>query len=260
MHGSQGAACYDGFLVIMSDSQYHKELAFVDMDNLKIIQSGKYDQGGTGYHNNSVFFGTEKYDVSDQYPVIYAAQGKTNSDHSILVYRIVITDGVYSLELVQTINTPAPSGTYKLYNNDAYLGKDGYLWLIGLDKSNGDNNVTDYVVAKFAMPTLSQGDVTLTESDALDYYTLPYQATSQAGCIDPTSGYLYKCRSAAVEVWDLQNHARLDNVSLPLGVNFEIETCFINNGMMYFSAITDESITESGKQQTEIWMAKFIKA
>lgn len=255
MNGSQGAGCTsDGLCVVMSDSQYHKQLAFIDMNHFKVLQSGKFDQNNVNYHNNSLFFGTEKYDVSDPYPLLYASQGK-NTEHCILVYRILVNDGVYSLDLVQTITLPDVSADYKLSAGDSFLGNDGYLWVVGLDRTDPDN-VTEYVIAKFTMPTLSQGDVTLTESDALDYYTLPYVATAQGGCIG-ANGYLYKMRSSGIIVIDLQNHLQLDAQSMYMQ-GYEIESCFFHHGTMYINAIEDASLTESGLDETDIWQVKFI--
>lgn len=256
MNGSQGAGCTsDGLCVVMSDSQYHKQLAFIDMNHFKVLQSGKFDQNNVNYHNNSLFFGTEKYDVSDPYPLLYASQGK-NTEHCILVYRILVNDGVYSLDLVQTITLPDVSSNYKLSAGDSFLGNDGYLWVVGLDRTDPDN-VTEYVIAKFTMPTLSQGDVSLTENDALDYYTLPYVATAQGGCIG-ANGYLYKMRSSGIIVIDLQNHLQLDAQSMYMQ-GYEIESCFFHNGTMYINAIEDASLTESGLDETDIWQVKFIK-
>lgn len=256
MNGSQGAGCTsDGLCVVMSDSQYHKQLAFIDMNHFKVLQSGKFDQNNVNYHNNSLFFGTEKYDVSDPYPLLYASQGK-NTEHCILVYRILVNGGVYSLDLVQTITLPAVSSDYKLSAGDSFLGNDGYLWVVGLDRTDPDN-VTEYVIAKFTMPTLSQGDVTLTESDALDYYTLPYVATAQGGCIG-ANGYLYKMRSSGIIVIDLQNHLQLDAQSMYMQ-GYEIESCFFHHGTMYINAVEDASLTESGLYETDIWQVKFIK-
>jgi len=256
MNGSQGAGCTsDGLCVVMSDSQYHKQLAFIDMNHFKVLQSGKFDQNNVNYHNNSLFFGTEKYDVDDPYPLLYASQGK-NTEHCVLVYRILVNDGVYSLDLVQTITLPAVSSDYKLSAGDSFLGNDGYLWVVGLDRTDPDN-VTEYVIAKFTMPTLSQGDVSLTENDALDYYTLPYVATAQGGCIG-ANGYLYKMRSSGIIVIDLQNHLQLDAQSMYMQ-GYEIESCFFHNGTMYINAIEDASLTESGLDETDIWQVKFIK-
>lgn len=184
------------------------------------------DQRGfvSNCHCNTVNFGTEYYDANDPFPLIYVSTGYNDGATSgVLVYRIVATTEsdvtTYSLVLVQTIKIPGTSWT------EFIVGDDNCCYI----KYEGGTCLRYY---KMTMPKLSDGDITLDLSTALELLDFSKQAFSSPNQQHIYfNGKLYVISGAAGAglffVLDLATRTREALVDLnSIGLTSEPEACF----------------------------------
>lgn len=160
--GYGDAVCFDGNVFQFIDGN---EFCYIhDAESGRLVQTLAMPNPNTGYHNNCVTLGG-KYNDSDEFPLIYAAQ---EEPRKCIVYRVSKTEGQYSLSVVQEILFSTPLGTYLVYRNcfiDAYEGKLVMCGLKNTPWSGTDKNTLQYLVFNLPNPTTPQ--VQLTESDII---------------------------------------------------------------------------------------------
>ena len=160
--GYGDAVCFDGnvFQFVCGN-----EFCYIhDAESGRLVQTLAMPNPNTNYHNNCVTLGG-KYNDSDEFPLIYAAQ---EGPRKCIVYRVSKTEGQYSLSVVQEILFSTPLGTYLVYRNcliDAYEGKLVMCGLKNTPWSGTDKNTLQYIVFNLPNPTTPQ--VQLTESDII---------------------------------------------------------------------------------------------
>lgn len=160
--GYGDAVCFDGNVFQFVDGN---EFCYIhDAESGRLVQTLAMPNPNTNYHNNCVTLGG-KYNDSDEFPLIYAAQ---EGPRKCIVYRVSKTEGQYSLSVVQEILFSTPLGTYLVYRNcliDAYEGKLVMCGLKNTPWSGTDKNTLQYIVFNLPNPTTPQ--VQLTESDII---------------------------------------------------------------------------------------------
>lgn len=161
----QGGACYGDYLFMFKSN--NTTCWIYNLASSSLIQTITIPEEERGFvatcHCNTVNFGPSKYDADDPFPLIYVSTGYSDGTNTgVLVYRIVATTEndvtTYALTLVQTVKFPGTSWTEFLVGDE----RDCYICV-------GD---TTY---RMRMPTLSQGDITLDFSNALDTYRVTPQ-------------------------------------------------------------------------------------
>lgn len=148
----QGAACYGDYLFCFTAN--NTTCWIFDLSDGSLVQTITIPAEDRGFvsdcHCNTVNFGTEFYDPSDEFPLLYVSTGYSDgTDTGALVYRIVNTGGIYSLNLVQTFKFPGTSWTEFITAGEMcyVLAQNSYY--------------------RFFLPKLSEGDVTFDYSQAL---------------------------------------------------------------------------------------------
>lgn len=233
-----GAIYGDTIIELGSDGTYFVQ----DIDGNILQASNNLDQYSTiAPHANSVCFGTEKYQNSDNFPVFYA-----NAYNNIAlpkgtcyVYRL---KNDYLTSLLQTIrigftedNLWTGGGiNIRPYGNFVVDPDNNKLYVFTLI----DNlQVTRFF--KFSLPELSEGaNVTLNSSDVEDYFDVPYMPYIQGCCY--FNGKIYATAgnngtiagSSKLNVVDLTKKETVSTVYLGNQFN-EPETCFVKDNTLY---------------------------
>lgn len=184
----------------------------------------------TGYitgdpHCNYCFWGTEKYEAADKYPLLYVGGHLGTNDSSvaanILVMRIVgdFSDiENVSFEIVQVVTFPAS------------IGQVADVQVIG-------GNLYAIFGSKFtkfsSLPSLSDGNVTFTDSDILDSFTIPDVWTPtpiQSGCV--VDGIYYSVHGSSttgvLAIMDVANRTGKIGV-MPVFGEYEALFYYMNN-------------------------------
>lgn len=127
--------------------------------------------------------------------------------------------------LVQTITLPKMDLFDQSLNLNMICGDDGHLWMFG---PGGDK----LFFAKARMPLLSEGDITLTDNDIIDYwYEDGYvysNDVSQGGMVYSNRLFFLFGRSGPkshLVVYDTQTHMRVTDIDLSGTVKEEPEDC-----------------------------------
>lgn len=164
----QGGACYGDYLFMFNEN--NTTCWIYNLSTNTLLQTYTIPSGQRGFvsscHNNTVNFGTEKYDSGDPFPLIYLSTGYNYDGYSgALVYRIIATTEnsvtTYSLSLVQTLKIPGTSWT------EFIVGSDGDCYI--------KQELDGIHYYRMRMPTLSQGDYTFDLGDALETYSFTAQ-------------------------------------------------------------------------------------
>lgn len=138
-------------------------------------------------HANSVFFGTEKYIDSDEFPILYA-NAYNNTDYpkgTLFGFRVQLNGTTLTMTHVQTISIGFVDNSIWTTGDDArpygnfFMDTDrGFLY--AYTSLDGDVNKTRFFM--FAMPDLTDSSVTLTISDILDMFDVNIQRYPQGCC------------------------------------------------------------------------------
>lgn len=183
MAGQDSAIASDGHIMTFTNNGYYQ---VIDISGQQLKAQTALDQQATiAPHSNCSFFGTEKYDVDDLYPLVYTnAYNATGLPKGTLyAYRL---KNDLTTEFLQTIKIgfteediwTGGSSNVRPYGNFLMDTDNGKLYAYTMI----DNlNVTRFF--RFSMPELSDGaSVTLQESDIEDYFDVPYFYYIQGGC------------------------------------------------------------------------------
>lgn len=136
-HTWQGGDCFGDYLFMFTEN--NTTCWVINMSTGQQLQAIEIPSNQRGFvsncHCDTVNFGSQYYDETDEFPLIYVSTGWGYNGYSgALVYRIIVTEengqSSYSLELLQTIKFPVASGSFSVFavgeNNDAYIIlKDG---------------------------------------------------------------------------------------------------------------------------------------
>lgn len=226
----QGAACFGKYLFQFHDS--NDTIDIFDMEKKSKIQTISLTAVST-YHCNNANFGNEYHTSGDDFPLLYVSQ-ENAAQHKCLVYRVTGTEGAWGgVTLVQTITFPTPSSDFLWYPNCMIDTQNSKLIIAGLGNNpftNGTDNIIRYKV--FALPKLSDGDVTLDVANCEDSIEVKYYSTCQGGFI--FNNKIYQVfgmgDSAQLNVTDLDTHKVVSKIDITKdGLSIEPEGCFLYN-------------------------------
>ena len=238
--GQDSAIASDGNIMSFDSNGYYKVF---NISGEQIKGTTALDMQATiAPHANCVFFGTEKYDEDDTYPLVYANAYNNTSLPKGALYAYRLKNDL-TTELKQTIVVGFT--TENIWTGGGYNTRPYGNFL--MDTDNGklyaytmiDNlNVTRFF--RFSMPELSDGaTVTLQESDIEEYFDVPYFYFIQGGCY--WNGKIYaSCGFTAddckLHVVDLS--AKQEVSVIPLGgFCTEPETVFVYKNELYLSSV-----------------------
>lgn len=185
----QSSACYGDYMVTFADKMATVKLYnLAKQTNLATINPTELD---SYHHCNQAFFGTEKYDPDDVFPLVYLTVNNngTTAGGYMEVYRIVPSkeenDSDYTsftITLVQTVTLPIMSEDNALGNANFVLDqRSGYLYTYSRNNDSLAANYMKLRITKWNMPTLSQGNITLTDADRLDTWETGTSAANNQG-------------------------------------------------------------------------------
>lgn len=239
MAGQDSAIASDGHIMTFTNNGYYQVL---DISGQQIKSQTALDQQATiAPHSNCAFFGTEKYDADDLYPLVYTNAYNTAGLPKGTFYAYRLKNDL-TTEFLQTIkigfteeNIWTGGGTnVRPYGNFLMDTDNGKLYAYTMI----DNlNVTRFF--RFSMPALSAGGVvTLQESDIEDYFDVPYFYYIQGGCYYKGKIYAscgFTANDCKLYVVDLTEKKATSIVPLG-GFVGEPETVFAYKDELYLSS------------------------
>ena len=231
----QDACCYQNtmFQFFLQETYDNPACIVYDLITRKKIQEMDVPHGYHS-HNNSAVFGSEKYNESDEFPLLYLSTlQRVTGQPTLDVFRITGTRGNYQCELVQTITIESsyrePTCFIDKHENMLYVA-----WITG--------EVDTF--EKYSLPKLSDGNnIVIPVSSKLDTFAIsnryPYGTTigepEQGGEI--YNGKLYYAMGFKSCAWliviDLQKKEIVSSIDFTgIGLDYEPEGAFVWNGYL----------------------------
>lgn len=255
--GHQSAAVYGDYAFFVTDKRNH--IYVYDLKGKKYLSditlpagSGKDFLGYTLYHSNQSTFGTERYDSSDEFPLLYISQ-RARKDRRCFVeaYRIQADwdDATsqytsFSAELVQTIYFPAMTTENALGNvNMAIDPESGEMYTYSRNNNSGEENSGVCKISRFDLPDSHEPEVYLEDSDIKDSFYIDSSAINmQGGCIKDGILYIGRGFSSVGYIYlyaiDLNLRAEVARIDLLARlIHWEPEGCFFYNGCVMLSTV-----------------------
>lgn len=212
---------------------------------------------GSDNHANNANFGSNKYDVNDEFPLLYVTDGDSGEVMRCAVERIVRSNDTFTATKVQTINLDQTDfesrGLIPYWGWSAWLIADDALYYFGCKyRSNGSQSSHDaenvYIITKFDIPDLSSPAVTLTAADVKEQWTSSYDTElTQGGCI--YNDYLFYAFGmgdtqypSAIKVFSLSQKTSIAKILLtdtPLR-NTELEDLTVRNNKLIIAAQSED--------------------
>lgn len=220
---AQGMAIYNGVMAQLYNTGY---CALYDISGavptlIKAFPLGSYQVANN--HSNSAQFDSRV--IEGEFPYLYVAACNV---HKCFVEKITREGST----LLQTITLNLSD--YPMGGSNIQVGDDGYLWLVS-------NYSTSYRFIKLRKPTISEGDVTLTNADIVDAWLVDgyNSADTWQGC-KIYNGKLYwlyggTYGNRGIWVFDTATHAMTHNISLNAFTRAELEDLDIYNERMYIT-------------------------
>ena len=188
--GYQGMAIYGDYVVSLQNTGQATIYRLHD-DSLQLLRQFPLASNAKENHANVAFFGTERYDANDDFPLLYVSQCSKQRYKGMkdvcFVERISLTEAP---QLVQTIILDDPDGLFGYALQWIIDRKHNHLIGYGNTVENmGVGNRWRTMI--FPMPRLSDGPmVHLHPSDALDNYCIqdldsrfPSNHIGQGACV-----------------------------------------------------------------------------
>lgn len=175
----QGAAKYGYYMFLFQKGL--KNVYICDLRTKEHVSTMEFSSNSR-YHCNNANFSTKFYSDTDLFPLIYVSQ-QNNNIHQVLVYR-VIGDSIenLSLNLVQTITGPSPTDINHMFYQDCIVDfENDYLYIYAHHKRDQQDS---FHIVRYKMPTLSDSNVKLTNSDIYSsiYYDNKFSSPQGAVC------------------------------------------------------------------------------
>lgn len=207
------------------------------------------NHAGVGNFSDTVLSG---YDV----PPLYVSAGDANSPSTCFVEQISESNGAYSSTLLQTITLDqsgfGEAGLQTFFPWGKWCPYGDFLYLVSsLTRANGstDRRTNKYIVTKFALPSTS-ADKTLTASDVLEQFTLPFVdefaqgMTIKNGKMFQVFGYPEGGFPARVSVISLPSHAPIAtlDISKTAASSYELEDCAVYDGKLVVGSTSNDVV------------------
>lgn len=240
--GGQALAIYGDKLFRLTDGGGLRIYKFVDGGFQHLANLTMDKQGATefSWHCNSAQF-APTVESGQTYPLLYVAGMYGGKCY---VERITENNGVYSTTLVQTITfAPGTLMPYPIINTQ--IGDDGYIYAFAA--------VAPYIKCfKYRKVLTSEGNVTLTDSDIIDYAFVDVNYVYddkpwQGGKIYGGKMYFIYGRSAKMGffVVDLVNKKVLNDIDMSdMVAKAEFEDGDFKDGILYIGQWPGTSIVQ----------------
>ena len=238
---TQSASYYMGYFVTTQDGQQDfivqggeitTDGTTINYPARQLLQCNEHDRN---WHGNTAWFGADKWDASDYFPLLYVGTDKVAQ--LLCVYRLIGAnpDALEGVELVQKIYTPRDTPWY--FNN--YYGMAGANTFVHTgytqnSYSSADNGNT-LMARVFRLPDPTIGDVTLSETDALVEVDLGFQSATGDGYW--TGKYLAitfsnpKASVGKFVIWEINN-----NNNTPITPTYVIDGFHTSNSDAFLTA------------------------
>lgn len=235
--GYQGMAIYGDYVVSLQNTGLATIYRLHD-DSLQLLRQFPLASNAKENHANVAFFGTERYDANDDFPLLYVSQCSKQRYKGMkdvcFVERISLTEAP---QLVQTIILDDPDGLFGYALQWIIDRKHNHLIGYGNTVENmGVGNRWRTMI--FPMPRLSDGPIVhLRPSDALDNYCIqdldtrfPSNHIGQGACVIRDQMFIPIGLGTAqhpsiLYVWNLRTK-RLDHIiDFQQQVPHEFEDC-----------------------------------
>lgn len=235
--GYQGMAIYGDYVVSLQNTGQATIYRLHD-DSLQLLRQFPLASNAKENHANVAFFGTERYDANDDFPLLYVSQCSKQRYKGMkdvcFVERISLTEAP---QLVQTIILDDPDGLFGYALQWIIDRKHNHLIGYGNTVENmGVGNRWRTMI--FPMPRLSDGPIVhLRPSDALDNYCIqdldtrfPSNHIGQGACVIRDQMFIPIGLGTAqhpsiLYVWNLRTK-RLDHIiDFQQQVPHEFEDC-----------------------------------
>lgn len=218
----QSHAIYDKWLFAVDDT--HPSIKVYDIENKEVVTTVSITTNSHNHANNACF--GAYYDETDDFPLLYISGAKSETDNIVEVYRVQNDNSTWSFTLVQTINLPTVTAENQLYWNSVAIDvEDGFMWAYASLQS------TKITWAKFAIPSVGESVVNLSDSDMLDWFIVhDGRASSMQGAyVSRGIAYLLAGvpswgQKVCLKVYDLSAHSILNILNFTKeGLTFEPE-------------------------------------
>ncbi len=191
----QGADSYNKYLF---QFQHANSKVFIyDIDEKKPLEFVNLPQIPKN-HCNTVSFSNIFYEETDPFPLLYVSGSQTGSYNHVQVYRILRDTCNFSLTKIQEITLPVATKTNNLYWTGAVIDKtNNYMYIYA--NSNGAQ------IAKFNIPNIKNPEITLTDDNILEQFSLPSFTHQHSACIKDSFMYIMD----GVPNWGDTNYLRI---------------------------------------------------
>lgn len=240
----QSAALYGNYVLFVKGGRMAMRL--FDMErNTKIYTLAMQRENAGIYHCNQSSFGTQRYDPTDFFPLLYISQRVRSEDRCFTeVFRIVPLFNAdstailsFRTELVQEIFFPPMSKENSLGNVNCVIDtQTGKMYTYSRNNNSNDGNYGQCKITRFDIPDIHQREVFLEDADIQSSFMIEAKATNmQGGCIVNNRLYIGQGYPAAKSVYlnvvDLQEERLVKRYDLlARGVDWEPEGCFYYDG------------------------------
>ena len=246
----QSAAVYGDYVFFVERSRM--SICLYDLSRKDKVCTMTFKPAGNIkiYHCNQCTFGTEKYDPSDPFPLLYVSQrSKSGNRYFVEVLRIhpkynedqsaIVS---FSVELVQEIYFPSMTRDNSLGNVNCVIDvKKGKMYTYSRNNKSSDGNYLQCKISRFEIPDIKQQQVVLEDSDIELSFMIDISAENMQGaCIVndilyiaqgyPATKYIYL---NVVNLFQQRLVKRYD--LLGSGVDWEPEGCFYYDGSIMLS-------------------------
>ncbi len=246
----QSAAVYDDYVFFVE--RCRMSVCLYDLSRKAIVYTATFKPAGSIsiYHCNQSTFGTERYDPSDPFPLLYVSQrAKSGKRCFVEVLRIhpkynedqtaIVS---FKLELIQEIYFPTMTRDNSLGNVNCVIdARKGAMYTYSRNNRSADGNYLQCKISRFEIPDIKQQQVVLEDSDIESSFMIDISAENMQGaCIVddllyiaqgyPSTKYIY------LNVVNLQQERLVKRYDLlGSGVDWEPEGCFYYDGSIMLS-------------------------
>lgn len=202
------------------------------------------------YHCNQSTFGTDKYDPSDPFPLLYISQrAKSENRCFVEVLRILPNYNVdhseivsFKVELVQEIIFPPMTKDNSLGNVNCVIDvKKRKIYTYSRNNRSSDDNYLQCKISRFMIPEIGEKQVILEDSDIETSFMIDtFAENMQGGCIVDDLLYIAQgtpfVKYVYLNVVDLQQRKLIKRYDLlGSGAEWEPEGCFYFDGSIMLS-------------------------
>lgn len=232
---SQGGAAYGKYYFQFTDR--HASMNVYDLETNTLHSTVSMTSTSTDHCTNASF-SSIFYTVSDDFPLIYTSGSSIGTYNHIQVWRIQLSDDIFTIEKIQEIVLPTGTEDNIWHWGQAFLDNElNYLYYLTYDSSAKNAN---YI--KFRIPSIFDesnniiSNVELTENNIIDSFITEKNQYPQ-GCVCK-NGILYlfegipasgvNTKITIVNVWGKCLVNSID-ICKTLGITYEFEGCGIYN-------------------------------